>query len=199
MAETTYTNVVWTAGDTITEAKLDNMVANDRAVDAMFNGIEFTERSDPSTPASNKVHMYAKDKSGVPTVYTINDAGTIVELSETTPVFTFPLAGSLTTGTNLTNALIVPKALTITKVYAYVKTVNTGAALIFDINKNGTSIWNATQANRIQIAAADADGKATQTSFDTTALAEEDVLTIDVDQVGSTIAGSDATIAIKTK
>lgn len=199
MAEVTYTAVTWTAGDTITEAKMDNMVANDRAVDAMNNGVEFTERSDPSTPGSNKIHVYAKDKSGVPTIYAINDAGTIYELNETTPVFTFPISGTMVTGTNLTNALIVPKALTIVKVYAYVKTVPTGAALIFDINKNGTSIWNTTQANRIQIPAADADGKATQTSFDTTSLTEEDTLTIDVDQIGSTIAGADATVQIKTK
>lgn len=199
MAEITYTSVSWTAGDTITEAKMDNMVANDRAVDAMNNGIEFTERSDPSTPGSNKIHVYAKDKSGVPTIYAINDAGTIYELSETTPAFVFTITGSLVTGTSLTPTLSVIKGLTITKVYAYVKTVPTGADLIFDINKNGTSIWNATQANRIKIPAADADGKATQTSFDTTTLSEEDTLTLDVDQIGSTIAGADATVTIKTK
>ena len=31
MAETEYTSVTWTTGDTLTEAKLDNMVANDQA------------------------------------------------------------------------------------------------------------------------------------------------------------------------
>lgn len=199
MAEVTYTTVTWTAGDTITEAKLDNMVANDRAVDAMNNGVEFTERADPSTPGSNKIHVYAKDKSGVPTIYAINDAGTIYELSETTPSFVFTVIGTLVTGTDQCPALIVPKALTITKAYLYVKTVNTGASLIVDINKNGTSIWNATQANRLTLAAADADGKTTQTSFDTTTLTEQDILTLDIDQVGSTIAGADMTVMIKTK
>lgn len=178
---------------------MDNMVANDRAVDAMAQGVEFIERADPSTPGTNKIHVYAKDKSGIPTIYAINDAGTVYELSETTPAFVFTLIGTLVTGTNLTPALTVLKGLTITKVYAYVKTVPTGASLIFDINLNGTSIWNATQANRITIPAADADGKATQTSFDTTALAEENILTLDVDQVGSTVAGADATVTIKTK
>ncbi len=61
MAEVTYTTVTWTAGDVITEAKMDNMVANDRAVDAMVNGVEFTERSDPSTPGSNKIHIYSNN------------------------------------------------------------------------------------------------------------------------------------------
>ena len=34
LGATTYTAVTWTAGDTITEAKLDNMVANDQAYDS---------------------------------------------------------------------------------------------------------------------------------------------------------------------
>ncbi len=197
MAETTYTSVVWTAGDTITEAKLDNMVANDRAVDAMAQGIELVERADPSTPASNKVHVYAKDKAGIPTIYAINDAGTVYELSEVTPAYVFTIAGTITTGTSLTPLLVVTKPLTITKAYADIKTGPTGAALIIDLNKNGTSIWNATQANRVQIAAAATSG--TQTSFDTTALVEGDLLVPDIDQIGSTIAGADLTIILKTK
>lgn len=198
MPEVTYTAVTWTAGDVITEAKMDNMVANDRAVDAMNNGVEFTERSDPSTPGSNKIHIYAKDKSGVPAIYAINDAGTIYELSETTPIFVFTVSGGLITGTSVTPALIVPKALTITKAYAFVKTVNTEADLIIDINKGGSTIWS-TQGNRLTIPAGDADGIATQTTFNTTALAENDTLTLDIDQVGSTIPGSDLTVEIKTK
>jgi len=34
LGATTYTAVTWTTGDTITEAKLDNMVANDQAYDS---------------------------------------------------------------------------------------------------------------------------------------------------------------------
>ena len=198
MAEVTYTAVTWTAGDVITEAKMDNMVANDRAVDAMYNGVELTERSDPSTPAANKLHLYAKDKSGVPAIYAINDAGTVYELSETTPVFVFTVSGTLAVQTSVTSNLLVPKALTITKAYAYVKTVNTGADLILDINYNGSTIWS-TQANRLTIAAADADGIATQTSFNTTSLAENGILSLDIDQVGSTVAGEDLTVQLKTK
>lgn len=197
MPEVTYSSVVWTAGDVITEAKMDNMVANDRAVDAMNNGVEFTERADPSTPATNKVHLYAKDKSGVPTLYAINDAGTIYELSEANPSFVFPVAGTLAVGTSLTPLLLAPKSLTIIKAYANVKTAPTGANLIFDINKNGTSIWNATQANRVTVVATATSG--TQTSFDTTTLVEGDILTLDIDQIGSTIAGANATVTLKTK
>jgi hypothetical protein len=197
VAEVTYSSVTWTAGDTLTEAKMDAETANDRAVDAMNNGVEFTERAAPSTPGANKVHVYAKDKAGASTVYIIDDAGTDIVVAENQPNFVFPVAGGLFTGTSKSPILIATRTLTIVKAYANVKTAPTGANLICDINKNGTSIWNATQANRITVVAAATSG--TQTSFDTVALAEGDILTMDVDQVGSTIAGADLTVTLRCK
>jgi len=82
MAEITYTNVSWTVGDVITEGKLDNMVSNDQSVDAHALGIEFLERSDPSTPASGKLHLFVKDKDSIPTLYSIDDTGTVKEVGE---------------------------------------------------------------------------------------------------------------------
>lgn len=196
MAEVTYTEVVWTAGDTITEAKKDNEVANDRAVDAMAQGVEFVERANPSTPGINKVHFYAKDKTGVSTLYAINDAGTVYEISEGRPTFLATIAGSLATGTSLTPVLPVHRTLTIIKVFAIIKTGPTDADLIFDINKNGATIWS-TQADRLKITAGNTSGS--QTSFNTTALADEDWFTIDIDQIGSTIAGADVSLYIRCK
>lgn len=196
MAEVTYTSVTWTAGDIITEAKLDNMVANDRAVDAMYNGIEFTERASPSTPATNKVHLYAKDKGGVPTLYAINDVGTDYELSEGRPTFIFTVTGTLATGTSKTPIIPVHRDLTIVRAYAVVKTAPTGADLIIDINKAGTTIWS-TQANRLTIVAGTTSGN--QSTFDTTALSVDDSLTLDIDQVGSTLAGADLTVTLRCK
>lgn len=113
-----------------------------------------------------------------------------------TRIFTFVLhrGENATTGTNKTNKLIADKAYTISKAYAYAVTAPTGAALIFDINKNGTTIWT-TQANRLQVAATANYG--TQTSFDVTTLAEGDVLSIDIDQIGSTVSGADITVQLK--
>lgn len=196
MAETLYTSVVWTAGDVITEAKLDNMVANDRAVDAMAQGVQFVERTDPSTPSANNLHLYAKDKDGVPSLYVINDAGTIYELTETTPTYIFPVAFPYVVAL-AASPLIVIRDSEITKVYAYANTAPTGADLIFDINKNGTSIWNTTQANRIKITAGNNTGS--QTSFDTVDLTEGDILSMAVDQVGSSVVGQDVVVALKTK
>ncbi len=77
-----------------------------------------------------------------------------------------------------------------------VKTAPVGADLIIDLNVGGTSIWAATQANRLTIT--DGGTTATQTSFDTTALSESDQLTLDIDQTGSSTSGADLTVQLKT-
>lgn len=199
MAETTYTAVVWTAGDTVTEAKLDNMVANDRAVDAMYQGVRLVERANPADAdvGGNKLFLYAKDKAGVSTLYAKNDANVVFELSEGRPSPLFTVVGTLTTGTSVTPIIMVHRALTIVKAYVNVKTAPTDADLIVDINKNGTSIWASTQANRVKCA--DGATSGVQTSFDTVALVEGDLLTLDIDQVGSTVPGADLTVTLRCK
>lgn len=98
------------------------------------------------------------------------------------------------TGVNLTSELVVPYPGKITKAVARGKTAPQGASFIVDINLNGTSIWNTNQANRLRLADNDVDGE--QTSFDTTAVVAGDILSIDVDQVGSTTEGQDITIQL---
>lgn len=81
MAETTYTSVTWTAGDVLTEAKLDNMVANDQAVDAMAQGIRFDERTAPADGdvSADEVFLYAKDAS---TLYIKDDSDTEYQITK---------------------------------------------------------------------------------------------------------------------
>jgi hypothetical protein len=110
--------------------------------------------------------------------------------------FVWTITGNATTGTSVTPVLVATGALTLTKWYLNVKTAPTGASLIIDINKNGTSIWNTNQPNRAVITAGNTSGSGT--SFDTTSLAEGDILTVDVDQVGSTVSGSDITLTLRT-
>jgi hypothetical protein len=83
---------------------------------------------------------------------------------------------------------------TITNVIATVGTAPTGQSLIFDVNKNGTTIFT-TQGNRPTIAA-DSFTDLTSTP-DVTTVASGDYLTVDIDQIGSTIAGADAVVRIK--
>lgn len=90
-----------------------------------------------------------------------------------------------------------PWAATILGVTAAVNTAPTGSSLICDVNKNGTTIFT-TQANRPTIAAS---GTATTTepTPDVTAMATGDYLTVDIDQIGSSVAGADLTVIVRYK
>lgn len=106
---------------------------------------------------------------------------------------TFSQSGTLTTGTGASR-WSAPAAMTITNVRASVGTSPTGSTLIVDVNKNGTTIFT-TQGNRPTIAiSSNADTAAVP---DVTAVAANDYLTVDIDQIGSTVAGADLTVQIE--
>lgn len=83
--------------------------------------------------------------------------------------------------------------LTIGTVRASVGTAPTGASLILDVNVSGTTIYS-TQANRPTIAASGVT--TTGGSKSTTTITNGQYITIDIDQVGSTIAGADLVVQI---
>lgn len=112
----------------------------------------------------------------------------------TTPAFA--IVGTLTTGTDKAPTILIPCDLTIIKAKLVVKTAPTGSSIIVDVNKNGTTIFT-TQANRPAIAASATTGDSG--APDVTALSEDDKITIDVDQIGSTIAGADLTCELVCK
>lgn len=179
-----YVAVTWTGGDTITEAKLDNMVANDRAEDAHESGVyllnstgklKFKNASNANDAEiyedSNNILQFVQGSGGF--------AGLDINLAA-------QIIGAITSGTNKLQFPPATRAFTITKTLVQVAANGTQAAgaMVFDINKNGTSIWNATQANRMQLAASSARG--TQTSFDTTSVSLYDNFSLDVDTTDST-------------
>jgi hypothetical protein len=107
---------------------------------------------------------------------------------------TFTSTGAQTVKTG-TARFRFPAAATIIGVSMAINTAPTGASLIADVNKNGTTIFT-TQANRPSIAIS-ANATASPAVPDVTAYAAGDYVTIDVDQVGSTIAGSDLTVHVR--
>lgn len=112
-------------------------------------------------------------------------AGTMVQL------FTIP--GVVTTGAGK-GRYYAPTTMVISNVRAYVDTAPVGADLIIDVNRNGTTIFT-TQANRPRITAGNNyDASSTP---DVTGLVTGDYVTIDVDQIGSTVAGSYLTIQVE--
>ena len=99
-------------------------------------------------------------------------------------------------GNNLTNALVALYPGTIITVTAYAKTAPQGvdSALVFDILKNGTSIWNIHTTNRISIKAG--SNSSLTNTFDITTFNAGDVFTFNVVQIGSTTPGRDITVQL---
>ena len=98
----------------------------------------------------------------------------------------------LEVGTDLMN-IIAPLGLTITGVRANVSIAPTGADLIIDINKNGTTLYT-TQGNRPTILATETSETATLP--DVTSISLGDIISIDIDQIGSTVAGGNLSVVL---
>jgi len=112
-----------------------------------------------------------------------------------TMALTFSVPDALTTGQKK-QRLLAPCALTLTKVRLVVDTAPTGADLIVDVHTGtgaGTTIFT-TQGNRPRITAGNKTG--VSTTPDVTSIAEGDEFSVYIDQVGSTITGSDLTIEV---
>jgi hypothetical protein len=82
----------------------------------------------------------------------------------------------------------MPYAMTLTAVRANVNTAPTGSTIIVDINEAGATIMT---TNKLSIDATELTSvtAATPAGLTDTALADDAVITIDIDQIGSTIAG----------
>lgn len=108
-------------------------------------------------------------------------------------VLQFPSIGVLTAAAGKA-FVVAPYGGVVKKIVARVGTAPTGAALIVDVNKNGTTIFT-TQANRPTIAVSGVS--ATLAGLpDVLTFAAGDLLSIDIDQVGSTVAGANLGFSI---
>jgi hypothetical protein len=107
----------------------------------------------------------------------------------------FGVAGAVTTRTGAQRVYNDSgRTRTIVAVRASVGTAPTGASLIVDVNKGGTTIFG-TQSARPTIAVSTNTNKST--GHTVTTWADGEYLTVDVDQVGSTVAGSDLAVTVE--
>lgn len=111
------------------------------------------------------------------------------------PVLEFHLHGELAVGPCKLRAY-APCAMTIEEVHAAIDTAPTGAAVIVDVHLNGTTIFT-TQSRRPTIAIS--TNEATSGAVEVTAVAKNDLVTMEVDQIGSTIKGSDLVLQVRGK
>ena len=109
-------------------------------------------------------------------------------------LYTFSKGGALTVAAGTQRFYNdTGRTLTITSVRASVGTAPTGAALLVDVNKNGTTLFT-TQSNRPSVAIS--GNTATAAAVQVTSWAAGEYLTVDVDQIGSTVAGSDLVVTV---
>ena len=110
---------------------------------------------------------------------------------------TFTVSNSLTVHSGtipITNIFGSQK--TIGEVHCRVSTAPTGSALIIDIHKNGTTIFT-DQSHRPQIAVGTTT--VTTTTIDITTWSDNEYLTMDVDQIGSSVNGAGLTVEVRFK
>ncbi len=102
------------------------------------------------------------------------------------------LDGTQSIGTSIGAKVIMPMNVTLTSVSMAIKGTPTGTALIVNIKKDGSSIFSTRP--QINSGALLGGGNAV---FSTTKLTEDSIITLDVDQIGSTFAGSGLTVILK--
>jgi hypothetical protein len=93
----------------------------------------------------------------------------------------------LTTGTNKVQ-FRVPYGFTLTDVRCSVNTAPTGSTIIVDINESGSTILSTKLS--IDVSETTSTTAATPPVISDTSLADDSIIAIDIDQIGSTVAGT---------
>jgi hypothetical protein len=114
-------------------------------------------------------------------------------MADVRSVLKLEASGTLTTG--IKDRWIAPFSGEIVNVVAVVGTAPTGAALLIDVHKEGTTIFT-TQANRPSIAVSTTES-AVSARPDVTKFAAGDTFTLEIDQIGSTVAGADLDVTLQ--
>jgi len=109
----------------------------------------------------------------------------------TDPVF--QVEGALAVLTDVDGVYICPRTATILAAYIYCRDPGSASSTIVDVNLNGNTIFT-TQANRPTLAWNDANQVAKSGTPNLTAVVENDVLSIDIDQVAT--GAEDLTVII---
>ncbi len=150
-----------------------------------------------SAPAANPptgfIKLYPKLETGIPRLYA-KDASGIEHGLSPAHMALFYVAGILDIGAGPMRIYNVTGAgKTLTKVFLACKTAPTGAAIIVDVHKNGTSIFT-NPANRPQVAAGQTTGQTTV--IDVSSWGADEYLTVEIDQVGSAVKGEDLVVHV---
>jgi hypothetical protein len=197
LATVTSGNLSLTSASSVSP-RFDLVVANSSGVKTVVAGTPSSNPVFPSIPGSSVVLAAVY----VPVNQTAIQTNKLVDKrlfirqaagSVTESVAVFEQPGTLTVVPGQGRYLL-RKSGSIVGVDATVSTAPTGSSLIVDVNKNGTTIFT-TQANRCAVAAG-SNANVSTAIPDVTAFSARDYLTVDIDQVGSTVAGADLVVQV---
>lgn len=120
--------------------------------------------------------------------FSIDTDGTVHGSPETLVIAVSDETTALTTGTAKVT-FRMPFAMTLSEVRASVTTAPTGSTIIVDINESGSTIMT---TNKLSIDASEKTSTtaATAAGITDSALADDAEITIDIDQIGSSVAGA---------
>ncbi len=125
-------------------------------------------------------------------LFYLNAASQEVNISN--KLYFWYLDGAVETGTNVSAKLLLVSAGKMRSCTVNAKTAPTGAILQFDVLYNGVSLWTATGSQPIlQIGST----STSVVTFITTNVTAGGALTLDVDTVGSTVAGGNVTVMVE--
>jgi hypothetical protein len=152
------------------KAKLDGIVA----ADAAPLGLAATAAVGTSTDYAREDHAHQRDSDVI--VVPVGDEST-----------------ALTTGTNRVR-FRMPFAATLLAVRANVNTAPTGSTLIVDINEGGTSVLG----TKLSIDASETTSTtaASAATITDSSLEDDAEISIDIDQIGSTVAGAGLKVSL---
>ena len=163
---------------------------NSQASLTTYNDVDTTAIGGDATIDEGRL-LFDRSQALLPYLY---DAGWQPFIREIARV---SIQGTLAAGNNVIPGILFPRKCTIVKITAMVGTVPTTDDLIVDINKNGSTTIFTAAGSRLTISADDSQGNVT-TGMSGAALAADDYLTMDIDQVGDTVAGADFSMTIET-
>jgi hypothetical protein len=117
-------------------------------------------------------------------------------LNNLRPTYSAFMYGVVEVATNIVGSFIIKSNQTLyfDEVALFTKTAPVGSALIIDIKKNGSTIFS----TKPQINDGSTSG-GSLAIFSTSSVVKNDIITVDVTQIGSTTAGSDLSINLSFK
>lgn len=187
MATASVTNTLVT-GTTITAAQHNTNYGD---LVSFLNGS--TIHSDGSKAFTAAQAMGGYKLTGLAAATTAGDALRFEQLPADEEIITFSISGELVAEAK-THRYYPPFDITIDDMVLSCGVAPTGSSVKFDVDRSGTTIFT-TQGNRPEVAAAAYVDTAAVP--DVTTVTTSQYLTIEVDEIGSTLPGEDAVLTIR--